>query len=97
MIGYSVPWGVPIRLMRLLSAMLTSGDHLPGRMTHNWVDMGNEFEKCQRVSKLFKQIKEWSVTFDTEIAPDASHEAQGDAFSRINHKLRQQGVGLFLS
>lgn len=41
-------------------------------MTHgpNWVDMGNEFEECQSVSKLFKDIKDRSATFDTEIAPD---------------------------
>lgn len=32
--------------------------------------MGNEFEECQSVSKLFKDIKDRSVTFDTEIAPD---------------------------
>lgn len=32
--------------------------------------MGNEFEECQSVSKLFKDIKDSSVTFDTEIAPD---------------------------
>ena len=32
--------------------------------------MGNEFEECQSVSKLFKQIKDWSMTFDMEIAPD---------------------------
>lgn len=32
--------------------------------------MGNEFEECQSVSKLFKEIKDRSATFDTEIAPD---------------------------
>lgn len=32
--------------------------------------MGNEFEECQSVSKLFKDIKDRSATFDTEIAPD---------------------------
>lgn len=32
--------------------------------------MGNEFEECQSVFKLFKDIKDSSVTFDTEIAPD---------------------------
>jgi len=32
--------------------------------------MGNEFEECQSVSKLFKDINDGSVTFDTEIAPD---------------------------
>lgn len=32
--------------------------------------MGNEFEECQSVSKLFKDIKDRTVTFDTEIAPD---------------------------
>lgn len=32
--------------------------------------MGNEFEECQSVSKLFKDIKDPSATFDTEIAPD---------------------------
>lgn len=53
-----------------LSALLGRGDNLPRRMTHNWVDMGNEFEECQSVSKLFKQIKDWGVTFDIEIAPD---------------------------
>lgn len=51
----------------------------------NWLDMGNEFEECQSVSKLFKDIKDRTVTFDTEIAPDDRLEPRGHAFRRINH------------
>lgn len=47
--------------------------------------MGNEFEECQSVSKLFKDIKDRSATFDTEIAPDDRRSARGHAFRRINH------------
>jgi len=39
--------------------------------------MGNEFEECQSVSKLFEDIKARSVTFDTEIAPDDPLAAPG--------------------
>ena len=39
--------------------------------------MGNEFEECQSVSKLFRDIKDRSVTFDTEIAPDDRPAARG--------------------
>lgn len=49
--------------------------------------MGNEFEECQSVSKVFRDIKDGSVTFDTEIAPDDRPAAPGGhAFRRINHR-----------
>lgn len=32
--------------------------------------MRNEFEECQSISKLLENIKDGSVTFDTEISPD---------------------------
>lgn len=47
--------------------------------------MGNEFEECQSVSKLFKDIKDGSATFDTELAPDDRRQPRGHAFGRINH------------
>lgn len=58
--------------------------------------MGNEFEECQSVSKLFRDIKDGSATFDTEIAPDdrrppgASHldASITPADSRNKNRLR---------
>lgn len=80
---------------------IRSADNLLKRKRHsgpNWLDMGNEFEECQSVSKLFGDIKDrrrdiWHRVLHLMIAGSPLRGGGGGhAFRRINHnrwQLRQ--------